>query len=169
MQQNKDFVNAPVIPNVEQPIDRRYVTPEEAHRIAELTVCRLANEKDPDFIDLLDRQLFLVSESLQATFQLYVPRLIWRRVLLISSVASRQTVYWLPIFKAVDCLAEESIQTPDKTAVKKLVLKQAAICNYPLFRVAHKLETIIVARLDAAESILRRDFRGIKLQRVELV
>jgi len=58
--------------------------------------------------------------------------------------------------------------TRDQRSVTHLVLKKAPIENLPIFRVKHDHETIIVARLDAAESIARRRFRGIQMKRITL-
>lgn len=168
LRQDGDYVNAPVIPDVIKQIQRRYVTPEDADKIDDITVFNLANHDDIDFIDLLNRQLFLLSNLLKDTVKLYVPGLLCKKVLLISSAKQMQMLYYLPIFQAVDCMSDKSIMTPDKSVVKELVLKATAIPNKAIFKVKHSYETIIIARLDVAESIMRRDFRGIKMERVEL-
>jgi hypothetical protein len=68
----------------------------------------------------------------------------------------------------VDCLSEKSSLMPDKRSVKHLVLSQRALGRQAIFKVQHNDEDIIIARLDAAESILRRKPSGIKMYRVEL-
>lgn len=128
----------------------------------------MANEENYDPLDFLDRQLLLFSDSLKETIKLYLPKLLYKKVLLVNVAQQLKEVYYLPIFDAVECLSTQCVMTPDKSVVKKLVLTEDAIRKYPLFQVKHKLETIIIARLDMAESIMRREFRGIKLQRVEL-
>lgn len=167
LKQDTDYIAAPVIEDVIQKIDRRYTTPMQAHKIEETTIFSLRGKEIPDFIDLLSRQLFLVTELLKETFKLYLPGLPFKMVLLAHRVQKMQKTYYLPIFEPLECLSPASILTPDKSIVKQIVLKQSLIENKALFRVAHSRETIIVARLDAAESILRRNFRGIKLEKIQ--
>lgn len=168
IKQKPEYFDALVIPNVIKQIDWRYINPEEAQRIAEITIFQLAGKDTPEFIDLLDRQLFLVSSLLKETFTLYAPTLNYKTVIVFNSAQKLQQTYHLPIFAPIDCLSEKSILTPDKRGVKQLVLKQTAIGRKAIFKVQHKFENIIIVRLDAAESILRRNMRGIKMYRVDL-
>jgi hypothetical protein len=166
MKQDPAYLHAPVIPDVIKQIDRRDTMPDEAHSIDEATIFQLSGKEQHDFLDLLDRQLFMVSEPLKEIMQLYVPELNFKTVVLTKP--AQMQVYYLPIFTQVDCLSDQSSMTPDKSGVKPLVLRHEPIKRCPLFCVKHARETIIIARLDVAESILRRKFRGVKLQRVSL-
>ena len=168
LKQDIEYQDAPVIPEVLQQIDSRYVTPQESHRIEDVTIFKLSGKEKPDFLDLLDRQLFLVSSLLKITMGLYEPTLHYKTVILVNAAKQLQQTYHLPIFPPVDCLSEKSIMTPDKRSVKQLVLNKTALGGKYIFKVKHDYETIIIARLDAAESILRRDMRGIKMYRVDL-
>lgn len=168
LKQDTDYTDAPVIPDVIRQIDRRNITPEQASNIKKMTIFPIDGNEPLDFIDLLDRQLFLISDSLKATFTLYVPKLIFKIVVLVEPESQVNQSYYLPIFSPVDCIADTSVMTRDHSKVTHLVLKKDSIGNSPIFRVQHKEDMIIVARLDAAESILRRRFRGIEMKRVEL-
>ena len=168
LKQDTDYLDTPVISNVITQIDRRNITPEHAHKIGKMTIFQMGNNDRYDFIDLLDRQLFLVSDSLKEAFKLYVPKIVFKLVILVAKEGQAHQAYNLPIFKPVDCISDKSIMTRGQNQVTHLVLKQDAIEDFSIFRVKHDHETIIVARLDAAESILRRKFRGIQMKRVEL-
>lgn len=168
IKQDPECLESVVIPDAIKQIDRRYVTPKEADRIEAVTIFRLDGKDYPEFIDVLDRQLFLISSQLKAVFGLYVPKLKYKMVIVANSEKGLVNTYHLPIFAAVDCLSEQSIMTPDKRNVKKLVLKESLIGSKAIFKVQHNFETIIIARLDAAESILRRNLQGIKMYRVEI-
>lgn len=168
LKQDTEYQDAPVIPEVLQQIDWRYVTPQQSHRIDEITIFKLSNNESPDFLDLLDRQLFLVSSVLKRTIELYEPTLRYKSVILGNAAKNLQQTYYLPIFPPVDCLSQQSIMTPDKRIIKRLVLNKAALSGKYIFKVKHDYENIIIARLDAAESILRRGMRGIKMYRVDL-
>jgi hypothetical protein len=166
LRQDPEYRDAPVPGDVFKQIDWRQLTGKEAHKIADITIFRLSGKEAPDFIDLLDRQLFMVSPVLKGVLQLYVPNLTFKRVLLTNAGQKCQKLYYLPLFEPVDCLSDASIQTPDKRMVKHLVLDGKTIGNAAVFRVRHGYETMMIARLDAAESILRRNLRGIFLQAV---
>lgn len=167
LKQDTEYYDAPVIPEVLQQIDWRYVTPAEAHKISDITVFKLANNHDPDFLDLLDRQLFLVSSVLKRTMEMYEPTLPYKTVMLVNTAKALEQTYYLPIFPAMDCQSK-SIVNPDNRKVKQLVLSKAVIKGKCIFKVKHQEEQIIIARLDVAESILRRNMRGIKMYRVDL-
>ena len=49
----------------------------------------------------------------------------------------------------------------------KLIIEKDKIGDRKVFKLAHKEKTIILVRLDAAESLLRRNVKGIKLTRVK--
>jgi len=68
LRQDTDYGNAPVLPDVIMQIDRRNIAPEHAHKIEQMTIFQMNNTEKCDFIDLLDRQLFLISDALKATF-----------------------------------------------------------------------------------------------------
>jgi hypothetical protein len=166
LRQHPDFMDAPVIPNLITRINRRYMTPQEAHRLPAISAFTLEGREQPDFIDVLDRQLFFVSAALLDVIKMYVPELTSKRVRLHHKTSKMQQLYHLPIFKPVACLGPGSVLSPDKRIVKHLVLQQDRIVEEPFFRVEQPWETIIIARQDAAESILRRNFRGVKFYRV---
>lgn len=169
LRQDGDFSKAPLIPNPIAKIDWRHVMAGRGEQIDEVTIFQLSEKIMPDCIDLLDRQLLLVSELLREVIKMYVPKLEWKIVVLANAVEKWQQPYYLPVFQPVDCMSEASVTTPDKSMVKHLVLKESEIKNQTIFRVKHHRETIIAARLDAAESILRRSPRGVKVTRIETI
>jgi hypothetical protein len=168
LKQDTAYIDAPVISDVIKKIDRRYTIPAAANKIEKITLFQLSGKETPNFLDLLSRQIFLVSQDLRDTIKLYQPNLLFKMVILVHRIQKQQKSYYLPIFEPVNCLSENSIMTPNKSIVKSIVLRKSIIENETIFRVSHNYETIIVVRLDVAESILRRDFCGIKLERVQL-
>jgi hypothetical protein len=162
LRQDWDYINAPIIPDVIKQIDWRYVTPAKADKIQEITVFKLTNNDEIDALDLLDRQLLLFSRLLKDAVKLYLPKLNCKKVLLINSQKRTHMLYYLPLLEPVDCISDKSIMTPNKSMIKKLVLKADKMPKQAIFKVNHSHETIIIVRLDAAESIMRRKFHGLK-------
>ena len=56
----------------------------------------------------------------------------------------------------------------NRTIVKKIILKKEKIKEKKIFKIKESSKTLIVIRLDVAESLLRRNFKGICLERLEL-
>lgn len=68
--------------------------------------------------------------------------------------------------QAVECLSPKAEFNKDDT-LERLVIDETKIGFTKIFKVDGILENFIMISLDLAESILRRDFTGIKLERVE--
>jgi len=66
----------------------------------------------------------------------------------------------------VDCLSVQTELYPNDV-LKYLVLKQGDIPS-PVFRIAGLIEPHIYIHLSVAESLLRRSFTGIRVQRIEM-
>lgn len=74
----------------------------------------------------------------------------------------------MPIFREFEVLHEKSEFNLNKTIVKKIVLDEKKIKNKKIFKIKESDKTLIVVRLDAAESILRRNYDGIYLERLNV-
>ncbi|MDR1701840.1 MAG: hypothetical protein LBR56_03580 [Sporomusaceae bacterium] len=169
LQQDSDFQNTPFIPAPVAGIDWRHLLSGKGEHIEDITVFPLHNRFPLDCLDLLDKQFFMISGLLKDVILLYLPKVVWKTVVLIDTLQNQHHDYYLPIFQPVECLSETSVSTTDNSLVKDLVLKEAKIKKQTIFRVAHQKETIIAARLDAAESILRRKPRGVKISRIKTI
>ena len=72
------------------------------------------------------------------------------------------------IFKEINALSDRSEFNMNKTIVKKIVLDSQKIKGEKIFKLAESSKTLVVVRLDVAEFLLRRNFKGIKLERLEI-
>lgn len=72
------------------------------------------------------------------------------------------------IFQEIECLSEKSELNLNKTVVKKIILDKEKIKNKKIFKIKESLKTLVVIRLDVAESLLRREFKGMCLERLEI-
>ncbi|WCF06587.1 serine protease [Paenibacillus thiaminolyticus] len=120
-----------------------------------------------EYIDYIESRLPIVSNRLAQLWLKYDPNLFFKPALLLDQTVMRQEMYWLLIPDPIDCVASASAFHKNGT-VKHLVLDRQKIGNCKLFKVAGLIETIIVIRLDVAESMLRRGFTGFKLCKVEM-
>ncbi|TQR41803.1 hypothetical protein [Paenibacillus popilliae] len=119
-----------------------------------------------EYVDYIESPVPIVSTRLQQLLLLYDANLFFKPVALLDQANQRQEMYWLLIPDRIDCLSEASKLHPNKT-LKHLVIDIAKIGSSKFFQVDGLLETVIVIRLDVAESMLRRGFTGYRLQRVD--
>lgn len=74
----------------------------------------------------------------------------------------------MPIFEEIEALSEKSEWNLNKTVVKKIILDKEKIKDKKIFKIKESEKTLIVVRLDVAESLLRREFKGMCLKRLEV-
>lgn len=120
-----------------------------------------------EYIDFIAKPWPLVSDRLKQLLQRFEKKATFLPVVLADKVHGEQHLYWGLIPPKLDCLSEDTQFNKDGT-IKKLVLdpKPAAACR--LFQIDRVMENYLVANLIVVESMLRRNFTGFKLTRIEL-
>lgn len=117
----------------------------------------------PDFLEF---PIPLVSDRLKVLLEKYMPGLEWEAAILTDFQQARQDVYWVLRPPIIDCLSAQTEWYPNDT-LKRLVLRQGEM-ESPVFRIEGLIEPHIYIHLSVAESLLRRSFTGIRVQRVEI-
>ncbi|MEC1180054.1 serine protease [Metasolibacillus meyeri] len=125
----------------------------------------IAANKAPDYIDFIERPVALFSDMLKQLIEKYDTRLPWKSVVLADIPNVQQTLYWLAILPKVVCLSPQTEFHLDGT-LKKLVIDEEKAKPYSIFQIEGIYEPFILINIELAESILRRRFRGIQLQKV---
>ncbi|WP_042473902.1 hypothetical protein [Bacillus ndiopicus] len=128
----------------------------------------LVQKKHHDYIDFIERPVALFSDAFKQLLEKYEPSLPRKPVILADIQNMKQTPYWLIIPPKVACLAPET-QFHLDGSVKKLVLDEVLAAPYPFFQIEGIHENYFVLNIELAESILRRGFRGLYLQKVETI
>ena len=139
-----------------------------ADKIKDVTILYVKSDKNNNYLDILDNQLFLVSEDMKKILEKYNTNIIFKMIVLTDFKNSIQNVYYLPIFEEIEALSEDAEMNLNKTVVKKIILNEEKIRNKKVFKLKESSKTMVVVRLDVAESLLRRDFNGIILEKVEI-
>lgn len=139
---------------------------ENAHKVKDETIFYVNSESNNNYLDVLDNQLFLISEEMKKILEKYDPNIIFKMVVLTDFKNSKQVIYYLPIFEEIEALSEDAEMNLNKTVVKKLLLNEEKIKNKKVFKLKESSKTMVIVRLDVAESILRRDFNGVELEKV---
>ncbi|MFC9712517.1 hypothetical protein ACFTRD_30805 [Paenibacillus sp. NPDC056933] len=118
-----------------------------------------------DYTDYLERPVPLVSDRMLEVFTLYDPALIRRAAVLTDKARMSQETYWAIYPTTMDVLSPQTERHLDGN-LKRIVLGRGRTA-LPLFQLKEPRESIIVVNLALAESLLRRDFAGIQLVRLE--
>lgn len=164
--QDKRYTDPPFIQGFSPCFLRRDFTPENASKVEVNNVVFAPSQKKQNFIDLVDIQLFLVSDKVKKVFSMYDKYLPWKQFCILNNVRNDSCNYFVPILQEIPCVSEKSKLNMDKSCINKLILKKDRIQDHPFFR-AGKLNTeAVVIRLDVAESLLRRRVEGIIFERV---
>ena len=150
-------------------IDREMIKKENIHKLDGNIPAQLSIKDDSkaEYVDFIECPLTLVSDRLKELLVKYDDGIFFKPILLADIKRSRQEIYWLMIPKSVDCLLPESEFNKNGT-LKNAVIDTGRIGFSKIFKINGIMENIIAIRLDLAESILRRDFAGISLKRIDV-
>lgn len=168
LKQDERYKNTPSIMDVFNKIDVRNINLLNSHKLEDMIIFNVKCDEETSFLDILDTQLFLISEDMKKIIEKYSPEIIFKIIPLIDLPHERQENYYLPIFEEVDCLSEKSELNLNKTVVKKIILDKEKIKGKKIFKIKESSKALIVIRLDVAESLLRREFIGICLEKLDI-
>lgn len=138
------------------------------HKISDPIILNTKISDLTKFPDILDRDYFLISESLKELFDLYDSKIDYRVVALCDTENIRQAIYFMPLFDPIPCLGSRTAFNLDRSVIKSMVLQHEPISNKRIFRVSFGIRPIVIVRTDVAESVMRRAFQGVILRRVPL-
>lgn len=168
LKQDERETDVPVLVDIRRQIDVRDIHWASAHKLAEMIVMQVRANQESTCPDVLDGQLYLISDRLKRLVEQYAPDTIFKQTPLIDLKYRRQHHYFLPIFEEVEALSPRSERVGDGSVIRKLVLNGELLSGKRIVRIKESGKPLIVVRLDVAESILRRDFAGVRLERVQV-
>jgi hypothetical protein len=125
----------------------------------------IKENQSPRYLDFIEGPAPLVSDRLKEILGKYEPGIFFKPVVLADQKRRQQTLYWWIWTPPVDCLSGKSVFNKNGT-IRQLVIDGVKAAQSKVFQVAGLMEDYRLIRLDVAESLLRRDFSGIQLQRV---
>lgn len=168
LKQDEEYTNAPVLLDVFKEIDVRNINLLNAHKIDDIVIFNVKCTEETEFLDILDRNLFLISEKMKKIIEKYAPDILFKTIPLIDLTYNKQENYYLPIFEEVEALGKNAELNLNKTVVKKIILDKEKIKGKKIFKIKESSKALVVVRLDVAESLLRREFKGMSLERLEI-
>ncbi|RNB62104.1 serine protease [Brevibacillus gelatini] len=169
MTQDERIAQAVVPTGVFDVLRPEWLTPDYQEELEEAILqFDLKPKRENVYLDFLDRPIPLYSDRLKELIHKFAPRLFAKSVVLADQERVRQDVYWLFVLPRVACLSEQSEFHPNG-ALKRLVIEGANVKRHTIFQVEGIREPHIIIDLRLAEAMLRRDFFGIRLKKVEHV
>ncbi|MCX7746064.1 MAG: serine protease [Clostridia bacterium] len=166
LSQDARILDFPEPLGISNSLGRNSVKNADALEIGTPVVAKIKERAEIEYIDFIERPVPLVSDHLKEVIEMYQGDTLFKPVVLTDAKRMRQDLYWLTVPTRRECLSSESVFHKDRT-LKKLVINKAKIAFFHVFMVEGVLEDLIIIDQDVAESILRRDFFGIALRKVE--
>lgn len=119
------------------------------------------------YLDYLEKPKRIVSDDLKELLAKYEDNLEFTAIVFTDVKKGTQRVHWLMDIVKKNCISDETAYYPDGQ-IKELVIDPKKVELDCIFQVDGKKESFTIVNLDVAESMLRRPFLGIQLQRVRL-
>lgn len=168
LKQDEEYTNTPILLDVFNKMDVRNINLLKAHKIEDVLIFNIKCNDDAEFLDILDRNLFLVSEKIKKVIEKYDSGILFKTIHLIDIHDEKQENYYMPIFEDIECLSDKAELNLNKTVVKKIVLDEKKIRGKKIFKIKESSKTLVVVRLDVAEYLLRRELKGVCLKKLEI-
>lgn len=134
-------------------------------------ICSFHLTDDMEIPELMIHPTFMVGEALKNIISLYDESVSWKSLYFMpdeeDKVMEGTIHYWIPDFPKLRCLHEETEIQPNG-AVSKLILDKRFLRNVNVFQIEETQENMVLVSLALAESISRRHFYGVRLERVEV-
>lgn len=119
----------------------------------------------PDFIQA---PVLLISDELHKIFKMYENTVVYKLVFFTSLKMKLQKVYRLVFPELIDALSDKTTYLKNGW-VDKIVLDKNKIGDYKVFQIKAGVEYYFVISVEVAESVLKRNFMGIKFEKVEVI
>lgn len=119
------------------------------------------------YLDYLEKPRRIVSDDLKGLLVKYEDNLEFTAIVFTDVKKGTQRVHWLMDIVKKNCISDETAYYPDGQ-IKELVIDPKNVELDCIFQVDGKKESFTIVNLDVAESMLRRPYLGIQLQRVKL-
>lgn len=168
LEQDKRYNHTPQIDDFCSQFLRRDFSKNRCNKIQDRNVVFCHSEMPVEKLDVLDRQCFLISERAKQIFGLYEPAMKFKMFCMINNLRMEYYNYFVPILEELDCLSADSETNLDKSVIKRMILDSKQIGSHAIFKIAGINTDKMVARLDVAESLLRRKCKGIQLKPIEM-
>lgn len=158
IRQDKRYHNTPVIQDFYSKFKRKDFVEDNASRIPEKNVVFTDSPVALDYLDVLDSQMFAVSQPVRDIFKMYEPTMQFKDFCYLNNNLNAHMRYFVPVLKSVDCISRYVNHIP--------YLKKEDIEDNSIVRIKDAEKEMVIIGLDVAESLLRRSIRKFELVKV---
>ncbi len=141
---------------------------ESLRRIPDREVFRVKTGEQTVFIDFMADPFAMVSEKAKKCFSLFEPNMPFKEIVLLDKEKREAQNYFVPFFTELCCLTENSRYTNWNYDLNYIELDESKIRDKAVFILKGPKKQNIIIRLDAVESLLRREAEGFTLKEVEV-
>lgn len=114
---------------------------------------------------IVERPVLLISEEIRTIVSQFEPQTAYKAVVVMDQEHHGQLHYSMMDLKEVHCISEE-YSLIEKGQIKKMVIDESRIGDLSIFKIPYYHSSILVARLDVAECLLRKSLYGLRLRRI---
>ena len=158
IRQDKRYHNTPVIQDFYSKFKRKDFIEDNANRLPEKNVVFTDSPVALDYLDILDSQMFSVSQSVRDIFKMYEPTTKFKEFCYLNNNLNAYMRYFTPVLKSAACINRYVNHIP--------YLKKETIEDYSIIRIDNADKDMVIIGLDVAESLLRRSIRKFELVKV---
>lgn len=137
-------------------------------KFRDTTSVRVKGNENSVYPDLIEAPVLMVSDELHKIFKWYENTIIYKAAVFSDLNMKRQDVYRLVLPDIIDVISDKTTYLKNGW-VDKIVLDKNKIGDYNIFRLKAGIEYYFVVSLDVVESMLKRNFMGIKFKEIEVV
>lgn len=156
--QNKNITNLPQIINWNKVINPKDLTYGNYFKIPKRNLLKIKRDEKIIFPDLFFHPFFMISKEVKEVLDMFEPNQVYKEIILLDGKSEMMKVYYLPVLREYNCMAEGTIYNLDHSIIKQGILDVSVIEDKCLFKVSNVKNSHIIARLDFIESLLRRGF-----------
>ena len=161
--QDRRYKNPPVLYDFVQRFYPNLFCPEECRRIPDKNVVYAQSERPLDFLDVISGPVCLVSETVKRVLQAYDDTIVFKMFFIFNTLADEGAPYYAPVLPKLDCIRQEGRGREASLAIDCKKTGRSYVCRDG----GDAFRNRLIVNLDVAESLLRRDLKGIAYQRLE--
>lgn len=120
--QDKRCKNTPQIININDTVERRYINRKDEYKVLNEMVLYVRSSEWNNYIDIMDNQLFIVSEEVKKVFEKYDEDITFKMIALTDFERSVQNIYYIPIFEEREALSERTEYGFNRMVINKVVV-----------------------------------------------
>lgn len=170
MRQDERYSDVPTLRPLHEQLDLWKLEQLKPEDIPTPLILDMQASKESTFLDYMEGVFPLVSASLMQVLKLYAPQTICKHVMLLHTELSMHQNMYLPFLEDIEVMEEESEVASEPIDFKPMPVRldPTKLGKRSVFQIRESHRSLVIVRLDVAESILRRGLRGVRFAPVSL-